>query len=498
MGRPGTDNGHLNGGEPGEDKRSRREDARQAQYERFVSASRSFSAAMRASRIERQRLAAAREEALVREREARAGAEKARERLSFLAEASRRLAESLDYETTLESVARLAVPKMADWCFVDLLADEKTANRVAVAHASTSPESRELARRMRDRYPLFQGSPHGTAKVLRTGRPEWIPDIDGGTLESIADNPEALEVLLALEPRSCLSVPLKTRDRTLGAITLVSSTPDFYEDEDLALVEDLGRRAAVAIEHARLYKEKSYTARILQQSLLPPRLPRIPGYEVAATYRPAGEGNEVGGDFYDVFNTAVLGWALVMGDVCGKGPEAAELTALARYTVRTAAMSQHKPSDILETLNEAILRQRSDSRFCTIAYALLEPVRDGARLDVCCGGHPLPLVLRADGSVETAGKPGLLLGVFPEPQLSDQRVDLRPGDTIVFYTDGATEARDPGGDLFGEERLAELLSGCRGLDARSTVEKIEHSIRAYGDGLLVDDLALLALRVDTA
>ena len=298
---------------------------------------------------------------------------------------------------------------------------------MAVAHASTSPESRELARRMRDRYPLFQGSPHGTAKVLWTGRPEWIPDIDGGTLESIADNPEALEILLALEPRSCLSVPLKTRDRTLGAITLVSSTPDFYEDEDLALVEDLGRRAAVAIEHARLYKEKSYTARILQQSLLPPRLPRIPGYEVAATYRPAGEGNEVGGDFYDVFNTAVLGWALVMGDVCGKGPEAAELTALARYTVRTAAMSQHKPSDILETLNEAILRQRSDSRFCTIAYALLEPVRDGARLDVCCGGHPLPLVLRADGSVETAGKPGLLLGVFPEPQLSDQRVDLRPG-----------------------------------------------------------------------
>ena len=500
MARPDTSGGYRNGGDgdPEESGRSRREEARYSQYERFVSASRSFSAAMRASRIERQRLAEAREQALAREKEARAEAEKARERLSFLAEASRQLAESLDYETTLERVARLAVPRMADWCFVDLLADERTANRVAVAHASASAASGELARRMRAEYPLSPDSPHGTAKVLRTGWPEMIQDIDHGILESIAEGPEALEILTALKPRSCMSVPLRTRNRTLGAITLVSSTPSFYEEEDLALAEDLGRRAAVAIEHARLYREKSHTAQILQRSLLPPRLPQIPGFEVAAAYRPAGEGTEVGGDFYDVFNTVALGWALVMGDVCGKGPEAAELTALSRYTVRTAAMSQHKPKLILETLNKAILRQRSDNRFCTIAYALLNPTRSGARLDVCCGGHPPPLVLRADGSVETAGEPGLLLGVFPDPQLSNLRVNLYPEDTLVFYTDGATEARSPGGELFSEERLAELLSTCRGLDAQSTVEKIERSVRNYGDGLLRDDLALLALRVNPA
>lgn len=490
--------------EPGTGEENRREDGPEgrggaagipwSQYRRFAAASRSFSAAMQASRAEHRRLAASQERALAREKEARTAAEKARERLSILAEASRRLAESLDYEATLKSVARLAVPRLADWCFVDLLSDGEEVNRVAVAHASRDAEAAELARRMQASYPLASDSPQGTAKVLRTGRPEMVSEIDRGTLERMAKNPEALETLLALKSGSCMSVPLRTRNRTFGAITLVSSTPHFYEAGDLTLAEDLGRRAATAIEHARLYKEKSQTAQTLQRSLLPPRLPRIPGFEVAAAYRPAGEGTEVGGDFYDVFNTAVLGWALVMGDVCGKGPEAAELTALSRYTVRTAAMSDDKPSCILQTLNEAILRQRSDNRFCTIAYSLLNPTREGARLDVCCGGHPPPLVLRKDGSVETAGVPGLLLGVFPDPQLTDYQVQLQTGDTVVFYTDGATEARSLEGELFGEERLSELLSSCAGLDARSTVEKIERTVRAYSEGNLHDDLALLALQ----
>src|SRR5439155_9879850 len=165
----------------------------------------------------------------------------------------------------------------------------------------------------------------------------------------------------------------------------------------------------------------------------------ILGMELAARYRARGEGNEVGGDFYDGYETADGAWILTIGDVGGKGAEAAPVTGLARHTIRAVSLHEPRPSRMLAMLNEAILRELSDERFCTVCCLRLRPGPEGARLTVCSGGHPLPLILRADGSVETAGKPSMLLGVLPEVELSDHAVDLSPGDTIVMFTDGVVE-----------------------------------------------------------
>ena len=234
-------------------------------------------------------------------------------------------------------------------------------------------------------------------------------------------------------------------------------------------------------------------ARTLQESLLPAALPEMPGFETAARYRAAGEGNEGGGDFYDVFATGPARWALVIGDVCGKGPEAAALTALVRYTLRAIAPSRRRPSELLAELNEAILRQRSDGCFCTVAFGVIAPTPSGACLDVASGGHPLPLVVRAeDGAVAPVGAPGTLLGVVPDPELEDVRVELGAGDTVVLYTDGVTEARTADG-FFGVEGLTEVLSDCAGCSPGEVAERVDAAVLASANSDVADDLAILAV-----
>jgi serine phosphatase RsbU (regulator of sigma subunit) len=295
--------------------------------------------------------------------------------------------------------------------------------------------------------------------------------------------------------RSALIVPMRVRERTLGVLTLVNGPSGRRFDEtDLALAEELARRCATAIDNTRLYRERSYIARTLQQSLLPIELPEMPGIEAAARFRPIGEGNEVGGDFYDMFESGGRGWAVVMGDVCGKGPDAAAVTALARYTLRAGAMRERLPSRSLRLLNEALLRQRDDKRFCTVAYAYLEVLDQGARLGLASGGHPLPMLVRQDGGVEQVGAAGTLLGVVPDPDFEDRSVTLSPGDLLVFYTDGVIESRASAQPL-DEDRLAALLSACAGDDADSVAAKVEQAaLRAQG-GRARDDIAVLVLRV---
>ncbi len=231
--------------------------------------------------------------------------------------------------------------------------------------------------------------------------------------------------------------------RTIGALSFVTGRSGRrFDGADLELAQELARRCAISVDNARLYTERAYIARTLQQSLLPVELPEIPGIESAARYRPTGDGNDVGGDFYDLFATGGRGWTVVMGDVCGKGPDAAAVTALARYTLRAAAMRERVPSRSLRILNEALLRQRDDRRFCTVAYAYLETLGVGARVGLATGGHPLPLHLHADGRVEPVGAPGTLLGVVPDPDLEDRAVVLEPGDALIFYTDGVIEGRE--------------------------------------------------------
>jgi PAS domain S-box-containing protein len=444
----------------------------------------------------RKAVEAERERALAAERAARAVAEAAATRERFLAEASVLLDRSLDYGETLLSLAQLSVPDLADWCAVDLIEQGELRN-VAVSHAD--PDRVEFGERLLRDYSYPADTPNGPPEVVRSGRSQLLREVTDAMLVANSRTPEHLEMLRELGLRSMMVVPMISRSRTLGTLTfLTAESGRVFGDDDVLLAEDLARRAAVAIDNARLYSERAHIARTLQESLLPPELPTIPGVEVAARYVAAGEGIDVGGDFYDVFDLGGGGWSVVVGDVCGKGPDAAALTALARYTLRATAAQAQLPSQALRLLNDAVLRQRDDGRFITVAYARLNTGPDGGvRVTLSSGGHPPPILLRADGSATPVGCPGTLLGVVPEPVLGDESFELHPGDALFLYTDGVTEAHAPERILDSED-IARMLEDWPGTDAAALVNHVEEVVRSLGVGAPHDDIAMLAVRVPDA
>ena len=410
----------------------------------------------------------------------------------FLALTSEVLSERLGSEEVLAQVASLAVPEMADWCAVDMVGESGRLERVVLTHAD--PEQRERALELSRRYPPDPES-SGPYRVMQTGLPELYAEITDDMLRRSSRSEEHYEIVRDLGMRSALLVPMTTRERTVGILTFVTGPSGRrYDAGDLALAQELARRCATAIDNTRLYRERSYIARTLQQSLLPVELPDIPGLEAAARFRPTGEGNAVGGDFYDMFESGGRGWSVVMGDVCGKGPDAAAVTALARYTLRAAAIRERLPSRSLRLLNEALLRQRDDRRFCTVAYAYMEMVDGGVRMGCASAGHPLPLLVRADGKVEEVGSFGTLLGVFPDPLIEDRAVRLSPGDALVFYTDGVIESGGPDGSL-DEAALAALLADSAGSDADAIAARVEGAALNAQSGPARDDIAVLVIRV---
>jgi len=427
------------------------------------------------------------------ERVAREQAEAAQQRLAFLAEATSILSMSLSYERTLEKLAALAVPRLADWCIIYALEEDGTISRLAMRHAD--PAKVDLAAAIEE-LPLDPGAEGGVPGVIRTGEPVLVEAASEAELSVDSRNPERLlELIRPIGITSWICVPLTARGRTFGAISFIATAPRrTYTESDLVLASELAGRAAVAFDNARLYRDRSYIAKTLQQSLLPPALPEIAGVEVAARYAPAGEGNDVGGDFYDLFDRGGDEWFLVVGDVCGKGPDAAAVTGLARHTVRAAGLKERKPSKALRTLNEALLRGKSD-RFCTVALARLERRGDRLLVTASSGGHPLPQVLRADGVVEEVGRPGTLLGVFPDPELSDASVELGPGDAVILYTDGVIEDRD--GDSVWERRsLRAMLQRCAFLGSADAIADCvqREAARPHADGPR-DDVAIVVCRV---
>jgi PAS domain S-box-containing protein len=412
-----------------------------------------------------------------------------RRRATFLARASELLESSLDYETTLRNVAEIVVPEIVDWCAIHVLDEAGEIKLVAAAHAD--PEKAALAWELDPRYPTRPDAPTGVAAVIRTGSTEVVPEVTDEMLVAGAVDEEQLRITRGLGLRAAIIAPLRARGRILGAITFVAAESDRkFTRDDVDLVEELARRAGLSVDNARLYTERSAIAHTLQAELLPSRLPDIPGVSVAVRYRAAGELNEVGGDFYDVFERRGGGWAFEIGDVSGKGAEAAAVTALARHTVRTASLQPASPSELLETLNDALLVQRAGSEFCTVCLACLT-LEEHATLTVALGGHPPALVLRADGSVDAVGEPGTLLGVFADPELHEVDAELRPGDTVLLYTDGVTEA-GPAGSEIGEEGLAELLSELQGLSPDEIVDAVEQAAVEAQDGKPRDDIALVA------
>jgi serine phosphatase RsbU (regulator of sigma subunit) len=329
----------------------------------------------------------------------------------------------------------------------------------------------------------------GPAAVIRTGRSELVADIPDEALVASISDPDQLAMLRTIGLRSLIVVPIVAAGRTLGALSLVSAeSRRAFGEADLAIAEELGRRAGTAVENARLYQERTHIARTLQTGLLPPRLPAIPGWASAALYRPAGEENWVGGDFYDAFEIRD-GWMLVVGDVVGRGPEAAALTAVSRYTLRATGRLLGSPVAALEQLNRELL-ERPGTALCTVASVMLHEVEGGgAQVDVVSAGHPQPLLVR-DGVAQPIEAAGALLGAFDDERWEETTVDVAPGDILVLYTDGVLDARGPDG-RFGEERLRAVLSGQRTAD--DAVGAIDAALSAFQTGE-DDDTAVLAVQ----
>jgi PAS domain S-box-containing protein len=409
----------------------------------------------------------------------------ARGRLTLLAEASEVLGESLDYRAALASLARVLVPWLADWCLIEL-----TGEPAAGLAAHADPRMTELVEELAG----AEDGDQAATRVARTGTAELAADASTDFLVAPEDG-DRRAALERLGLRSAMVVPLRSRGRTHGAITLAASLSERrYDESDLAFAVELARRAATAVDTARLYQDRDQVARTLQRTLLPPTLPDIPYAEIAAIYHPAGAGSEIGGDFYDAFEAGDGGWAIAIGDVCGKCAAAAAITGLARHTLRATAFREPSPRAILELLNRALLREVREESFCTVAAGRITEHERGALLTASSGGHPAPLVLRSDGTVEDATEPGTLLGIYPDIEVHDRQTVLEPGDAVIFYTDGVTEERRSG-EQFGEERLRELLEGCTGLSATGIAERVERGVLEFQPVAPADDIAVVVLRI---
>jgi sigma-B regulation protein RsbU (phosphoserine phosphatase) len=264
----------------------------------------------------------------------------------------------------------------------------------------------------------------------------------------------------------------------------------FDASERLAYERELvaaRRRAEESEARARVLAET------LQRSFLPPDIVAVPGLDVGGAYRPAGDGSEVGGDFYDVFRTSAETWGIVLGDVCGKGASAAVVTSLARYTVRAEALHVSSPAPVLVGLHEALVSCYPDT-ILTVLFLLLDQVPEGHRLRVATGGHPLPLCRRADGTIETLGRPGSFLGMTETAEISEFATLLRPGDTVVLYTDGVSEARQ-GGSFFGEAGIAEVAGASAGRPAQAVADAVVAAALDFQHGPARDDIAVVVVKV---
>jgi PAS domain S-box-containing protein len=415
------------------------------------------------------------------------GAEMA-ERL--LAEAGAALAGSLDYEVTLQKVAQLAVPALADWCAVDLVTASGDIEPVAIAHAD--PQKVALGRELRERYPADPNAEGGVAEVLRSGESQLMEEIPDELLVAAARDEEHLRLLRTIGLRSALIVPLRFGGRVIGAMTFVLAEQERrFSKADLALARELARRAVLAIENARLYSERTRIAVTLQEGLLPSRVEAPPGWETAVLFRAAGSANEVGGDFYDVVRL-YSGWIGFVGDVTGKGAAAAAITARARYTMIAVAQLTGRAATALERVNLALV-ELGGLPFCTVACAQLHGDPRAGRVEVLSAGHPLPYVMR-DGGAERVGRTGPLLGFDPDASWASQEVTVGPGEAIVLFSDGVIDTIGRGRERFGEGRLRELLATSAGASAAQLVERLDSRLLEFQDAEQRDDIALLVMR----
>ncbi|WP_223774597.1 ATP-binding SpoIIE family protein phosphatase [Streptomyces sp. 135] len=423
--------------------------------------------------------------------------------LSFLAEASDLLAGQFDEDLVAALAGQLLVPRLADWCAVWL--DEGSESP---ARATPGGPGARLAR-------VWHTSEHRMEelrRILEKDPPE-LPDTAGtGALPvrwpGEAPTGEASGTALAYR--------LTAGGRTLGTLLIGRAGLLRFPDEVTGLVEDFSRRVALAVSTARRYQRQANISRILQRGLLPSKVARIPGVQSGLVYEPRDKGGP-GGDFYDVFQAGDGRWCFALGDVQGKGPEAAVVIGLARPWLRLLAREGYQVAEVLDRLNQLLLDDATEaadaaaavvavaggqgvpadgptSRFLSLLYGELIPHEGGVRCTIACAGHPLPLLLSPDGQVRSAASPQMLLGVVDDETYTSESFDLLPGDTLLCVTDGVTERRSGRLQFDDGDGLAQALAGCAGLDATLVAERIRRLVHEFSERPPDDDLALLVLQ----
>jgi serine phosphatase RsbU (regulator of sigma subunit) len=410
-------------------------------------------------------------------------------RLRLLTTSIERLSRWLDFPAPLDQVCRLLVPEVADACVVDLL----EAGALTRRGSAYVDESYRSAVEALDRHLRPETLDAGPARVARTGATVTYRSVGADTLAAAAPDGLPDDVLARLTPASTVIVPLVGRGATIGVLSMARRGIPF-DDDEVRFAEELGRHIGLAVANAALFEREHAIAAALQQSLLPPRLPAVPGLEMAGRYEPGGSGLAVGGDFYDVFAVGPDRWFAVVGDVCGTGAEAAAITSQVRYTTRALAGRVATPAALLGEVNAALL-DRGDSRFCTATVARIDrlPGSTGVEVTLASGGHPAPVHIAREGS-RMVDAPGSLLGVYADAHHTDVHLHLGPRESLALYTDGVIEARDRRGALLGEDGLVDVLDACVDEPADSVAAQVVEAAVGHSAAGPTDDIAVLVIR----
>jgi len=420
----------------------------------------------------------------------RAQAKRARRRFQILDDIAAVADGGSSLEETLDAITAILVPALGDFCMIDVIEDGRI-RRATVRVAG--PDAELVEKGLIERRPALQEDLASAASMVRQ-EPKFFERVTEADLRPVAETEEDLRFLLSMQVRSFVTVELRARGRPTGILSIgVSHSGRRFRPDDAHFANILAGRVALALDNAGLFsnlerseRERAEIAETLQRGLLPPPLPHIPGWSVAAMYRPAGAENEIGGDFYDAFRIAG-GWMVVIGDVTGRGAQAASVTALARYTLRTAAALTGDPVVALETLNRDLLSRRGASLCSVAAMAIEEDPSQPVRLAIA--GHPAPLLIDGESVVEaTVSAP--VLGAFADASWGIERIHVRPGQQLVVVTDGVTDCTGAEG-RFGEQRLHETLAGVSSPALAAQV--LEGALHGFSDGNFDDDAAILVV-----
>ena len=388
---------------------------------------------------------------------------------------------------TLQRCARLLAGEIADWVLIDMERNGRLRRQFAAGpRGGHADKVARVARGVDPDQESVPGVVHAAGKSTLLAHPDDPAALGRG--------PDGTPLLMTLGAASLICVPISDGTTGYGTLTLTRlADKGPFGVADLGLAEELGRHLAIAVRVDRVFRQQSQVAEALQASLLPARLPSVPGLEFASAYIAASQFQEISGDFYDVFK-AGDGWGIAVGDVCGKGQDAAAMTAAARHAIRALATVHKAPADVLAAANEVLVAEDYDDRFVTTSLAFLR--QRGRRVQVQLGscGHPGPAVVRADGRVEILEGNGLPLGLFPDAEPGRLELELNKGDVLFFYTDGVTEARSADQGFF-EDRLADALAAVAGRPAADIVRAVQELVNSFSDGELKDDVTILAVRV---